>query len=164
VLEQLQRLGAVLADDFGLAGVVGVDLVLDDRVTVIEVNPRPSASAELIERATDVSIMATHLAAFGLRAPAAQPAPRRAAAIWSKAILFAASAVAIDAQLLDQARRLASHWSAADGWPAIADIPRSGQVLRAGAPVLTVFARGETSAESHDELRRRSAALTAIIG
>ncbi len=47
---RLSRIGACLRKRFGLSGYVGVDLVVtDDRVCVVEVNPRWSSSMELFE-------------------------------------------------------------------------------------------------------------------
>jgi len=49
---ELEGLGQRLTETFGLAGLFGVDGVLDSkgRFQVVEVNPRPPASAELFER------------------------------------------------------------------------------------------------------------------
>jgi len=157
-------LAATLAAHVGLRGIVGVDAILepDGRLTVLEVNPRPTASAELVERSTGTSIMATHLAAFGYSSP--RPSHAECPGVWSKAILFAAHPTRIDASLLDRLAERAAPWAAADGHPALADIPRPGQVLRAGAPVLTVFARGDTEAESAAELEQRIAAVIDLTG
>lgn len=159
LVDECRRLASLLAAEAGVAGVVGVDLVLeaDGRASVIEVNPRPTASAELVERGTGVSIMATHLAAFGLRSPQPRGAERCTDAVWSKAIVFLPSATAIDGTLLDRLLDVSAAWTAADGRPAIADIPRPGQVLRAGGPFLTIFARGDTPRDSEKCLRRRVA-------
>src|SRR6185312_3568245 len=47
--------------EFGLRGVCGVDFIARDAVPyAIEVNPRPTASMELVERATGSSIWAAH--------------------------------------------------------------------------------------------------------
>ena len=164
VRAQLDALAAALAVEAGLRGIVGVDALLgtDGRLTVIEVNPRPPASAELVERATGTSIMAAHLAAFGTRSPT--PAQRGCDTIWSKAILFAATRIAVDGPLLDRLLALAAPWSRADGRPALADIPRPDQVLHTRAPVLTVFARGDTELESVAELRRRIDAVVSVTG
>ena len=164
VRPQFDLLATTLAAPCGLRGVVGVDAILesDGRLTVLEVNPRPTASAELVERAEGTSIMAAHLAAFGHASP--NPSPAGCPAVWSKAILFAARPTPIDASLLERLAERASPWAAADGHPALADIPRPGQVLRAGGPVLTVFARGDTEAESVAELDRRIAAVIDLTG
>lgn len=157
-------LATTLAERAGLRGIVGVDAILepDGRLTVLEVNPRPTASAELVERATGTSIMATHLSAFGHPSP--RPSQPGCAGTWSKAILFAARPTPIDGKVLDRLAERAARWTAADGAPALADIPRPGQVLRAGAPVLTVFARGDTEPDSVAELSSRIAALVALTG
>ena len=164
--EQFERLTTVLAGHAGLRGVVGVDAIVerDGRVTVIEINPRPPASAELAERSTGAAVLERHLAAFGLRSPV-PPRPVRANdTVWSKAILFTAHSLPIDEHLRERVRLLAAPWTDADGHRAIADIPRAGQVLRAGAPLLTVFGRGESPAASTAELRRRIEALQTITG
>lgn len=164
--DQFESLTTILAGHAGLRGVVGVDAIVerDGRMTVIEINPRPTASAELVERSMGGSIMARHLAAFGLRSPVSPPAARPDDAVWSKAILFAADSLPIDEDLLERVRGLAAPWSDADGCRAIADIPRAGQLLRARAPVLTVFGRGESPNASIAALRRRFEALQAVTG
>ena len=162
---QFASLATSLARQAGLRGVVGVDAIVerDGRVAVLEVNPRPTASAELVERTTGESILAMHLAAFGLASPVAPSAPHDAG-IWSKAVLFAADTVAIDDHVLGRLHALADPWTAADRLPALADIPGSGQVLRGAGPVLTVFARGDTVATSVAELRSRIEAVKTVTG
>lgn len=58
-----QRLGAALATEFGLVGLFGVDAVVDvdGAVIPIEVNPRFTASMELIEKAMGASLVGLHL-------------------------------------------------------------------------------------------------------
>lgn len=160
VRADFDALAAALARDAGLGGIVGVDGIVeaDGHLTVIEVNPRPTASAELVERATGTSILATHLAAFGLRSPGHGPVGTAAA--WAKAVLFTDRPLPIDAATIAGLAAVARAWSAADGWPALADIPRPGQVLPRGAPVVTVFACGFTPAAAEAELRRRVAAVS----
>lgn len=159
--ERLERFADILAAA-GLRGVIGVDLVRSvGGLHVIEVNPRPTASAELFERATGSSILAMHLAAFGLASPHRSPGPTFDS-LWAKAILFTTAALAINERLLARLLDRAAHWTAFDGWPAIGDVPRPGQTVRAGAPVLTVFAHGDSVAESMDMLRSRIAVFEAI--
>lgn len=163
---QFETLAAALARHAGLRGIVGVDAIIDreDRVTVIEINPRPTASAELVERATGESILGTHLAAFGLGSPVSVHSSPPGDPIWSKAILFTADPVTIDDPMLDRLRALCGPWTDADGLPAMADIPRPGQVLRCGAPIVTAFARGHTATESIAELRRRIDTVISVTG
>ena len=154
--------GRLLAESFGLAGTVGVDFILgaDDSITVIEVNPRPTASMELVERTTGRSIAAAHFAACGFPPPA-PPAADALPGIWSKAILFAPQNLTIDEPLLQRLRRLAQPWTHDDGWPALADIPQPGQTLARGRPVMTIFARGESPEDSHARLVARTTSVCA---
>jgi predicted ATP-grasp superfamily ATP-dependent carboligase len=160
VRNDLERLGCLLAETFGLVGAVGVDFILgaDDSITVIEVNPRPTASMELVERATGESIAGAHFAACGF-APPAPPAAGASPGIWSKAILFAVRDLAIDEPLLDRLQRLAHSWTHDDGWPALADIPQPGQTLARGRPVITIFARATSPEDSYERLVGRTTSL-----
>jgi predicted ATP-grasp superfamily ATP-dependent carboligase len=166
LLEQLTRLGETLAMACGMAGVVAADLMLDVAfgVTVIEVNPRPSGSMELVERTTGESILATHLAAFGWPSPRPPQGVRSGSDVWSKAVLFTPAELHFDDRMLDGILALKADWTAADCWPAIADIPRPGERLRAGGPLLTIFARGDAPQASRAELDRRIAAVKMLTG
>ena len=159
--DQLDRLGAVLADAFGLVGVVGADLVRDStgHITLIEVNPRPTASMELIERATSSSIAALHLAACGFSPPSPALAPVASSAGWSKAVLFAPHDIVVAPRLLATLDQMSAAWSCSDGWPAIADIPQPGQTIESGSPFITLFARGESADDSHAQLLDRMQAV-----
>jgi predicted ATP-grasp superfamily ATP-dependent carboligase len=150
-----------------LTGVVGVDLVVDraGRAWVVEVNPRPTASMELVERATGRSIAAAHLAACGAMGAAVRAARSRGSGRpWTKAVLFAARATPIDAGMPDRLRALAATWERADGgWSAIADIPRPGQVIPRGGPLLTVLAPRGAGRDAVRPLRRRAAAVVRAL-
>jgi predicted ATP-grasp superfamily ATP-dependent carboligase len=167
VAAQLARAGDTLATRLGLVGAVGIDAVIDDdeRVWMIEVNPRPTASMELHERATGESVAAAHLAACGWparprTAPIAPPHDRA----WGKAVLHAPHDVEISARLVAVWDGLAAAWRDTDaGWPAIADVPTPGQTIRCGSAWMTVFATADTTAGVRLELRRRAAALAASV-
>jgi len=47
--------------------------------------------------------------------------------------------------------------------PAYADIPEAGEIIEAGKPILTLFARAATVAECGDSLRRKAAALDSSL-
>lgn len=154
------RLAAALAaaaEPVGLRGLVGADLVVDrsGHVHLIEINPRPTASMELVERAGGGSIAALHVAACGLPVPDPPSSPPAAGprAIWSKAVLFAADEMVVD-------ERLPAVCGATDvrtGWPLAADLPPAGSLIRRGGPVLTLFATGSTPRRSLAALQRRVA-------
>lgn len=170
-LAPLERLGDELAARFQPRGAVGVDLVAadDGRLFVLEVNPRPTASMELHERLGAGSIAALHVAACGVPLGAAahhdgvSPCSDPATA-WSKAILFAASPTPVTEDLLAAIMAHRDAWTAADGgWPAISDLPRPGQIIPGRAPVLTVFAPGDTSDDAAALLRTRVAAVATLL-
>lgn len=131
---QLSRLGELLESRLGLRGLVGVDLVIESgRAWVVEINPRYSASVEVIELATGVSAVAAHLAACAGSLPAAPPAPA-GERVFGKVVLYAKRAAVVSGEFFDwaiehieaDARRLA-------------DLPHAGATIAAGQPVLTVL-------------------------
>ncbi len=65
VERQLVRYGQTLGAEFGLRGLFGIDFMLDaDSVArLIEVNPRYTASVEILEAALDVSLLGDHVRA-----------------------------------------------------------------------------------------------------
>ena len=170
-IDRLTRLGDVLGQAFGPRGVLGVDLVISPTggLTVIEVNPRPTASMELFERLGTLSVARAHLAACGFASP--QPEPHRDAAdahagagTWTKAVLFAARPTAVSEELLATLASTVAPWTEADGgWPSLADIPRPGQTIPVAAPVVTVFARGAAPREALRRLRERTAQVDALL-
>jgi predicted ATP-grasp superfamily ATP-dependent carboligase len=138
VVDQFRQVGNALTDRFGLVGLFGVDAILrDGQVWTVEVNPRYTASVEILERALGIRGVAIHLAAcHGQQVP---PAPdRRPTVGWGKAILFARRHVKVPAILTHKRTRQAS----AGGYPRLADVPWPGESIRRGAPIATVFACG----------------------
>ena len=137
-----------VAEEFGLVGVNGVDVIARDGAAwPIEVNPRWSSSMELVERAYGVSVFGAHAAAcadgtlpdFDLAA--ARETTRGAV---GKAIVFARQTVTA----MDTERWL--------GDASVRDVPRPGVTLAAGMPVCTVFAEGADADACHAALVRRA--------
>jgi predicted ATP-grasp superfamily ATP-dependent carboligase len=169
LIDQLERLGGILAARFRPVGLVGVDLVVDagGRVEVIEVNPRPTASMELFERSAAGSIAGSHLTACGYATPSRsrreQPLPQ-SAWTWAKAVLFAAVPTPVSQPLIDHLTYETSPWTQADGgWPSLADIPRPGHIIVAGAPVVTIFAAASTPDAALASLRDRVARIDTLL-
>ena len=146
--DRVARLGRAVASAFGLVGVFGIDFVLaDGHPWPVEVNPRYTASVEVLEWALGRSILADHLRASGSDAPAgSRPVGDRPAFV-AKAIVFA-----------DRP----GTWAEAatgpgpSGFPEIADIPRLGTTFQAGEPVFTAFAAGPTESDCLASLARES--------
>jgi hypothetical protein len=124
LIERAAELAQAVTAVFGLRGLNSIDFIARGGVPFpIEVNPRYSASMELVERATGVSLFGIHLEACSGRLPAPLAAPGR---VLGKAIVFARQEVLIG----DPAR-----WRAE-----IADVPHPGERVPAGRPICTVFA------------------------
>ena len=134
---EIAELGWVLTSAFGLDGIFGLDLILrDGRAWPIEINPRYTASVEVLEWVFGSSILDEHLRVFGRSAPSGGMGFLTEPFV-GKAILHATRP---------------SRWDPPAGlaiprpgeFPEIADLPRPGTAFRPGEPVLTVFAQGKT--------------------
>ena len=153
VLAQVRDITARLTQEFKLVGVNGLDFVIKDgQVFPLEVNPRYSASMELIERAYGLSIFDLHVRAIEQRVlPGFDLATRLAdKRLYGKSILYAEQdGVAPDTR----------------GWPErdIRDVPFSGEALAAGDPVCTVLASGRTQAECFAGLVTQAEAIKGEI-
>jgi len=149
ILDQVRRLAAYLTREYGLTGVNGIDFVLNrnHQVWLTEVNPRYSASMEIIERAYRLPVFHLHAqAVLDGRLPEFELETMLNGRFFGKAILFAErDAVASDTQT----------WHARG----IRDIPASGEKLRRGSPVCTILTSGPTYNETMAELIRLAAAL-----
>jgi predicted ATP-grasp superfamily ATP-dependent carboligase len=155
----LERLGDVLVKGSRLRGLFGVDFILrDGEPWPVEVNPRYTASLEVLEYASGLPVLALHRRVFEPDAPLLAPASASAAPGWiGKAILFARTAAVFPTEGPWQAAL--RHPPSLDALPAFADIPPAGHALPAGGPVLTFFARGSSLADCEDTLRQTAADL-----
>ena len=148
----LARLDAVVQEatrTFGLVGLNGLDFVVRDGTPyVLEVNPRYSASMELMERSGRFSVFGLHVEACrgvlpGSHFPGSSPRP----GVFGKAILWARRNV-----VLGDTRP----WLARDD---VRDIPFPGDAIRRGHPICTVFARGDDI----EDCRRRLAEIAGAL-
>jgi predicted ATP-grasp superfamily ATP-dependent carboligase len=152
--QTLEHIGNVLSEQFELVGLFGVDFILDGQdVWTIEVNPRYTASVEIVERCTGVCAIAFHVAACN--GTAELPATHSATACNGKAILFAARDVAISKVFAEYSLRE----SLRTPWPALGDVPSAGTHIEADRPILTAFAKGSTIAEVERRLHERVAQI-----
>ena len=161
VLATITDIGNALAKHFELVGLFGVDMIVEnDSVWTIEVNPRYTASVEIIERATGIQAIAAHAAACAARPGAISTSNPPATEFpilgphlrtHGKAILFARRALVVSKQFVDSALGEALRAP----WPMLADISAGGTLIEAGRPVLTVFADGKNTVEVEHQLRER---------
>ncbi len=131
IRERVERLGLVLAIEARLRGLFGIDFILADDVPwLTEVNPRYTASVEVLERSWGLPILAWHVSACTRSGPETKSSgmttPDR---VVGKQIVYATrnfvapnmSVVAFDVDSL-------------------ADIPTPETHIAAGWPICTVFA------------------------
>jgi uncharacterized protein len=145
LLARAAALAGAVTEAFRLRGLNGMDFVARAGVPFpIEVNPRWSASMELVERATGASLFRLHAAACAGRLP---PAPRRLdARVHGKAIVFARRAIVVPGS---------GRWTRAR----IADIPHPGERIARGHPICTVLADAADAARCHRALAGAAAMI-----
>jgi predicted ATP-grasp superfamily ATP-dependent carboligase len=157
----LEELGRLLASECGLQGLFGVDGILRDGLFYpVEINPRYTASVEVLEYATGLSMLQSYAHVFTHhRLPPITPitpiTPIRH--IIGKAILFARADLHFPSdgpwmKELDSAKSVQE-------MPAFADIPSAGERIESGKPILTFFARADSPSSCEDVLRQIAADL-----
>lgn len=169
----LEDLGKMLCATFGLTSLYGVDLIDDgETLWVIEVNPRYTASMEIVERTRKVSVIgyacspppsrrgARGGGRSGYQASSPLPSPpqqregdhaRSEYAHFGKAIMFAKAPLKVTAAMSDQLLQQAGDLP----WPKLADIPHGGSEIETGQPMMTVFAEGNSCEGVTSRLRER---------
>ena len=132
--------------EFELRGLFGVDAILQgERIYPLEVNPRYTASVEILERCYGYPAIELHIA--GCSGVGVQPfRPQRGRpkgwtpTIAGKSIVYATADSIVPAEF--------SEWAGDQNrgrdWPQIADIPPPGTTIPAGRPICTVLADGGT--------------------
>jgi predicted ATP-grasp superfamily ATP-dependent carboligase len=147
-----KKLGEVVVRWSGLRGVFGIDAVVRDDVPwLIEVNPRYSASVEILE-------LAVGTAALTPSPPTPLPQSRERGVLLgeavhlAKAVYYAPRTVTIPQN---------GPWRVNEDFhrpPEFADIPRAGSTVRRGRPVVTTFGHDES------ELREKADSLDSLFG
>ena len=148
--EWLDELGQLLTGAFGLRGLFNLDFVGD--YWLLEVNPRYSASMEVLEYSLGKNFLAMHVAAF-------EPEFQGETRCWisrcphhvAKRIVYASSDCIVSPEL-DRLRR---KWNVERLLPCLADIPRTGDHILRGQPVATVIAEGASDEEVQRVLNER---------
>jgi uncharacterized protein len=142
ILDHVRRLAAFVTREYGLTGVNGIDFILNgERIYLTEVNPRYSASMELIEHSYTLPVFHLHAQAV-LRGDLPEFRLEEALGkreFFGKAVLFAErNAVAPDTKgWLDSGAR---------------DVPAPGEKLHKGNPICTILANRPTCEETLREL------------
>ncbi|HEY7307862.1 MAG TPA: ATP-grasp domain-containing protein [Gemmataceae bacterium] len=154
----LHALGDALTRACGLCGLFGVDGVLREGVFwPVEINPRYTASVEVLEHATGLPALTHHARVFvhGTLPPPAPPAAIEKYV--GKAIQFARADLVFPAEGPWMAELRSP--SAIVDLQTFADIPAAGEHIETGRPILTFFACAGSPSACEDALRRIAADL-----
>ncbi len=159
VAEQFVAIGSVLARQCDLVGLFGVDAIVNAAgVWPVEINPRFTASIEILERAHHFSAIALHVAACEKGDLPTIDQPR--VPDWhGKAILFATAPLVVSQAMSDLADEAAGNI-----WPMAADIPQPGSSIEAGWPIVTVFATGTDDRSVLAKLEALSDSIRSLAG
>jgi predicted ATP-grasp superfamily ATP-dependent carboligase len=152
VLDAMEDVAAKLTRRFGLRGVNGFDFVLARREGqftpyLVEVNPRYTASMELMEWAYGLNIFDLHVRSFEGELPSFSLREQlRQARFYGKGIVYAKRDVVMPetAGWREKCRR---------------DIPFPGERIEAGHPMCTVLAQGKSRNECWHRLLEEANAL-----
>ncbi len=152
ITDQFHRIGEALHRAFALTGLFGVDaIVKDDTVWPVEVNPRYTASVEVIERATAFEAIAAHVTACREGTLLPIPVPRQQSGkliVWARHKCLFPTSSHLPSELLADIPKVT-----------LADIPAARTVIDAGRPIATVLADAGCSEKVADRLIRCAAAL-----
>jgi uncharacterized protein len=142
LLETAVAMASAVTREFGLVGLNGIDFIARKGVPYpIEVNPRYSASMELLERAHGLSMFEVHVRACQGTLPSEIEAR---SGIEGKAIVFARREV-----ILGSTEAWVGHRS-------FGDVPHAGERIPGGRPICTVFAGGPDQATCLRRLVRQA--------
>lgn len=130
--EKGKQLGLVLRDRLGLRGLVGVDGIYHQgQLTVLEINPRPTASMELADPFEGNWLARWHIASFlGSSSSLSRSIPRERS--FTKAILYAHKEFPFPEDWPDSA--LENQLKVT-----FADLPSPGEPMAKGEPILTII-------------------------
>ena len=155
---ELTAISQRLVEAAGLVGLFGIDFMIsDDHVWLIEVNPRYTASMEVLERAGNSSFVELHIAACQAgQLPEQKIAYQRCA---GKRIVFSDHDFEIDQACSDRLLEAAN----TSFQPAMADIPHAGERIDRGKPMLTLLVDGDDVEDVETELARAQSNLTSLL-
>lgn len=157
MVERYQRLGDVLAKTFRLRGLIGVDTIHapNDDLCVIEINPRYTASVEVIERALSLPLVDWHVRACrGTFDHITSVQPQDCEASVGKAVLYAREPLEIN----DNFTQWCVQQNEGRVWPRVADVPSAGTKVESHQPIATVLTEGRCPESARSALRHAAEA------
>jgi predicted ATP-grasp superfamily ATP-dependent carboligase len=152
VKTSLEKVGNLVHRYCGLRGLFGVDFVLADSIPwPVEINPRYTASVEILEYALGIRALALHRSAFNNEGFISHDSVSGQRLV-GKAILFAKSALEFPAE--GPWTHSLTHPRSIEKMPDFADIPNARQMIEAGRPILTFLCQSASMQGCIDNLKQ----------
>jgi hypothetical protein len=156
-LETVETMAARLTRRLGLRGVNGLDLVVAGNPkgypvpVLVEVNPRYTASMELVESAYGLNIFSLHLDAMAGSLPRFSLAHHVGGSFTGKGTVFAKRTLIVPEAMggVERGRK---------------DVPFTGDLIKAGHPICTVFGAGDSRESCLETLLANAGAVRREIG
>jgi predicted ATP-grasp superfamily ATP-dependent carboligase len=135
----------------GLRGLGGLDFLLDgERMTALEVNPRPTATFELYDDDFPEGLVHWHLASFERPVPEfGERLGRGAGTQRAIGVVYARDPLTVPAN------------ASFPNW--CRDLPCTGSIIGAGAPILSVFVEAASAGEAERELEARTRSARELV-
>ena len=157
-LKDLQTIGKIISSNYRPRGLLGMDYIINEsRVYPLEINPRYTASMEVLELALGQNFITKHMQAFGFKTICENPA-RTETSVIGKAIYYAPHDVLIPED---------APWVSTEANPQLfspfADIPRANSAIDKGSPVVTIFAKADSLTEVEVQLKKLTSQLDSLF-
>ena len=142
---EIEKYASLLADNFTLRGAWGIDFIIAGNSRegfhplILEINPRYTASMEIIEAAYGLNIFSLHLRALEGRLPDFSLARQKNNRFYGKGVIFARSKLKIGDTTAWKNR-------------GIKDIPFCRDEIKKGYPICTVLANNDSYTECRSKL------------
>ena len=131
----ISTMASEIAHRCGIVGLFGLDFkVRNNQIWLLEINPRFTASMDLLSNGTGANLIQQHIDACLNKPLIPIQHSKKLSAIETRAILFAKSPTRFT-PICNQ-------------WDFIADIPDHNATLEVGNPICSVYGRGNTASES----------------
>ncbi len=157
-IKELQTIGEIISSNYRPRGLLGMDYILNEsRVYPLEINPRYTASMEVLELALGQNFITKHMQAFGFKTNCENPA-RTETSVIGKAIYYAPHDILIPEE---------APWVSIEANPRLfspfADIPRANSAIDKGSPVVTIFAKADSLTEVEVQLKKLTSQLDSLF-
>ncbi|MBA2114295.1 ATP-grasp domain-containing protein [Bremerella alba] len=158
----LEPIVRAIDEEAGMIGLWGIDFLQSDHPTLLEVNPRWTATMALHERMRENALMPCHVQAclqseFELRDPFA---------LWSSGarIVYASQRIEFTHQMF---RNIQDAFSLTEASylsnPMVGDIPMPRTTIEIGSPVCTLYVDSKSEEAAEAELQKKQRLLETII-